>query len=135
MPTVPPGHRPLLDAPVATLATVGPDGRPQLSVVWFIGDSGSGDATLRISLNDQRQKVHNLQANPACTALILDLANPTRYLEIRGDAVAEPDPDYAFADVVGAKYGADLRTYDGPGARRFTVTLVPVRVNAVDVNG
>ena len=33
MATVPDSHRDLLDAPVATLATVGADGRPQLSAV------------------------------------------------------------------------------------------------------
>ena len=49
---------------------------------------------------------------PACGLLLLDLANPCRYLELRGDAQIEPDPDYAFADRVAAKYGADLRNMD-----------------------
>ena len=40
--------------------------------------------------------------------LILDLANPYRYLEIRGTADVEPDPDLEFANKVGAKYGSDL---------------------------
>ena len=53
--------------------------------------------------------------------MLLDLANPDRYLEVRGLARLEPDDDYAFADRLAAKYGGiDLRQLDGPGeaARR-----------------
>jgi PPOX class probable F420-dependent enzyme len=121
---IPDSHRDLLDAQVATLATIGRDGRPQLSEVWFLAE----DDTVRLSLNTSRQKTKNLQANNACTLLILDLANPYRYLEIRGDAEIEPDPDYAFADKAGAKYSADLRDRDQPGDSRVIVTLRPARV-------
>jgi PPOX class probable F420-dependent enzyme len=131
MPAVPDSHRYLLDAQVATLATVGPDGRPQLSEVWFLADDG----TIRISLNTSRQKSKNLRRNPACTLLVLDLDNPQRYLEVRADARIEPDDDYAFADRVGAKYGSDLRVHDQPGQSRIVVELVPVRINAVDMSG
>lgn len=61
---------------------------------------------------------------------LLDLANPYRYLEIRGDAEVVPDDDYAFADKVGAKYGADLRAMDGGDQSRVIVTVVPSRINA-----
>jgi PPOX class probable F420-dependent enzyme len=132
MPTIPDSHRPLLDGPVATLATVGPDGRPQQSVVWFLAD---GDA-IKISLNDSRQKTKNLVRNPVIDLLILDPANNARYLEIRGDAAIEADPDYVFADQVGAKYGgADLRAHDGPGQSRIVVTIVPTTIHAVDMSG
>ncbi len=126
MTTVPDSHRDLLDAQVATLGTIGSDGRPQLTVVWFLAE----DDTVRISLNTTRQKVKNLQANPACSVLILDLANPYRYVELRGDAEIEPDEDYAFADRLGAKYSADLRDNDGPGETRVVVTIRPTRVHA-----
>jgi PPOX class probable F420-dependent enzyme len=131
MPAIPDSHRDLLDAQVATLATVGPDGRPQLSEVWFLADDG----TVRISLSTSRQKSKNLRRNPVCTLLVLDLDNPQRYLEIRADARIAADDGYAFADRVGAKYGADLRAYDQPGESRIVVELVPVRVNAVDMSG
>lgn len=127
---IPDSHRDLLDLPVATLATVGPDGRPQLSEVWFLAD---GDE-LRLSLNTARQKVRNLQSRPACALFVLDLGNPARYLEVRGDAELAPDDDYEFADRVGAKYGADLRVMDRPGERRVVVTIRPTRVNAVDMS-
>jgi PPOX class probable F420-dependent enzyme len=130
MATVPDSHRDLLDAPVAMLATVGADGRPQVSAVWFLAD----DASVRFSLNNSRQKTKNLTKNSAATLFILDTANPMRYLELRGDVTVEPDDDYAFADQVGAKYGGvDLRNMDQPGESRVVVTLEPVRVNAVDL--
>jgi len=131
MPAIPASHRDLLDAQVATLATVGPDGRPQLSEVWFLADG----ETVGISLNTSRQKTKNLLANPAVNLFILDLTIPMRYLELRGDAEITPDGDYSFADRVGAKYHADLRDHDGPGVSRVVVTIRPVRVNAVDMRG
>ena len=131
MATIPDSHRDLLDAPVATLATVGADGRPQLSAVWFLAD----DDGVRLSLNNSRQKTKNLTNNSAATLFILDTANPARYLELRGNATLTPDDDYAFADKFGAKYGGvDLRSMDQPGQSRVVVTIDPVRVNAVDLS-
>ena len=130
MTTIPASHQDLLQSMVATLATVGPDGRPQLSAVWFVAE---GD-TIRISLNEDRQKTKNLQANPAMTVFILDQANPLRYLEVRGDGRIEPDDGYVFAAKVGEKYSADVSEYDRPGTSRVVVTLDPVRVNAVDMS-
>ena len=43
--------------------------------------------------------------------------------------------DYAFADQLGAKYQADLRTRDHPGESRVKVTIHPTRINAVDMRG
>ena len=131
MPAIPSSHRDLLDGQVATLGTIGPDGRPQLSEVWFLAD---GD-TVRLSLNTARQKTKNLQANPAANLFLLDLADPYRYLELRGDAEISPDDDYAFADRVGAKYNSNLRDHDQPGQSRVVVTIQPVRVNAVNMRG
>jgi PPOX class probable F420-dependent enzyme len=131
MPEIPASHRDLLGGQFATLATVGPDGRPQLSEVWFLAD---GD-TVRISLNTSRQKTRNLRANPAVTVFLLDLAMPYRYLEIRGDAEITPDDDYSFADRLGAKYQSDLREHDQPGQSRVIVTIKPTRVNAVNMRG
>ena len=131
MTTVPASHADLLDANVATLATVGRDGRPQLSSVWFLAT----DDVVRVSLNTSRQKTKNLTTNPAVNLFISDPVNPSRYLELRGDATIVPDDDYAFADQVGAKYGGvDLRQMDQPGESRVVVTVNPTRINAVDLN-
>jgi PPOX class probable F420-dependent enzyme len=126
MTTIPDSHRDLLNAQIAVLGTVGASGRPQLSGVWFLTE----DDTIKISLNTTRQKVKNLQANPKASVLIFDEKSPYRYLEVRGDAEVTPDPDYEFADKVGAKYGSDLRTRDKPGDTRVVVTIHPARVVA-----
>jgi PPOX class probable F420-dependent enzyme len=129
MTQIPDSHRDLLEAPVATLATIGPDGRPQLTAVWFLADGDS----VALSLNTSRQKTKNLTQRSECCLFILDLGIPQRYLEIRGNAEITPDDDYSFADRVGQKYQADLRVHDGPGERRVVVRILPKRVNAVDM--
>ena len=131
MPEIPASHRDLLDGEFVTLATIGPDSRPQVSEVWFLAE---GD-TVALSLNTTRQKTKNLRANPAASVFLLDLAVPYRYLEIRGDAEITPDDDYSFADQLGAKYQADLRSRDQPGQSRVKVTIRPTRINAVDMRG
>ena len=72
MSTIPDSHRDLLSAQVGTLATIGPDGRPQLSEVWFLAEGDS----VAISLNTSRQKVRNLRANPAVSSS--SWTSPTR---------------------------------------------------------
>ena len=129
MPAIPASHRDLLDGQFATLATVGPDGRPQLSEVWFLAE----DDVIGLSLNTTRQKTKNLLANSAANLFLLDLAVPYRYLEVRGDAEISADDDYSFASRVGAKYDANLRDHDRPGQSRVKVIIRPVRVNAVDM--
>jgi len=131
MTAFPDSHRDLLDAQVATLATIDRDGLPQLTEVWFLHDEGE----IRLSLNTSRRKTRNLVVRPECSLLILDLEGPHRYLEVRGRARIEPDDDYVFADKVGAKYGgADLRAHDRAGESRVVVTVEPVKVHAVDMS-
>ena len=130
MTTIPESHRDLLDIQFATLATLGRDGIPQLTEIWFLHDEGE----LKISLNTSRLKTKNLQRRPECSLFLLDLQNPYRYVDVRGRARLEPDPDYAFADKVGAKYGgANLREHDRPEDSRVVVTIEPQRVFAVDM--
>ena len=93
----PESHRDLLDAQVASLATVGRNGFPQVTEIWFLHDDGE----LKLSLNTARLKTRNLQRDPKCSLLLLDLENPYRYLEVRGHARVEADDDYGFAQQAG----------------------------------
>jgi PPOX class probable F420-dependent enzyme len=131
VPEIPETHHDLLNAPFATLATVGTSGRPQLSTIYFLA---SADGTVQLSVNATRQKLKNMVANPKVALHIQDTAEYVRYLELRGDATVEPDDDYVFADRLGAKYGGvDLRNMDRPGERRTVVTINLTRVRAVDM--
>jgi PPOX class probable F420-dependent enzyme len=116
---------------VATFATIAPDGHPQLTEVWFLAE----DDTVSVSMNTSRQKLKNLRERPQCCLFILDLANPQRYLEIRGDGEISDDSDYSFAEKIGKKYSADLRAYDGPNDSRVVVRIMPTKVNAVNMGG
>src|SRR5947199_10091142 len=127
MTTFPESHQDLLKAEVAMLATIGQDGYPQVTALWFLFDE---DATLKLSLNSTRQKVKNLQAHPECTFFILDTANPYRTLEVRARAEIMPDADYEFAKKLGSNYGgADLSTNDRQSYTRVDIYLHTIIVN------
>ncbi len=131
MTTFPDSHNDLLDAQVASLATIGGDGFPQMTEVWFLHDDGE----LKLSLNAARLKTRNLMKSPKCSLMLLDLENPYRYLVVRGNARIDPDDDYAFAGKVGAKYSADLKVHDQPADKRVVVTIEPTSVYPVDMSG
>lgn len=124
-------HHDLLQSNVAMLATMGRNGYPQVTALWFLFDD---DGMIRLSLNTTRQKVKNLQAHPECTLFFIDPATPWRTLEVRARAELTPDPDYVFADKLGHKYGADVRKMDRPDESRVVVTLHPIKVNALDLS-
>ena len=127
---LPDEYRDLLDAQVATLATVERDGTPQLSEIWFLHDDGE----LRLSLNTARRKTKNLSERPECSLLILDLENPFRYVEVRGRARIEDD-DGSFAHKLHGKYDADVAAFDKPGDGRVLLTIEPTRVRPVNMGG
>ncbi|WP_217235653.1 PPOX class F420-dependent oxidoreductase [Streptomyces sp. AC555_RSS877] len=80
--------RALLDGKnFAAVATLGPDGAPQNSVVWI---KREGDTVL-FSSTDGRQKVRNLRRDPRISISVFDLANPYTSVEIRGTAEILPD--------------------------------------------
>jgi len=128
---VPDEFRDLLDAPVASLSTLGPHGQPQVTAISFL--YVADDDVIRVSLNDTRQKTKNLRRDPRATLFIYDPATPYRTLEIRARAEITPDSDLTFVKVVGAKYGADFTVHDRPGETRSIVTLHPLKVNVTDL--
>lgn len=131
MTTFPQSHSDLLDAQVASLATIGGDGFPQQTELWFLYDDGE----LKLSLNTARLKTRNLMKRPQCSLMVLDLNNPYRYLVVRGNALIEPDDDYSFAKKLGAKYSADVSAHDQPGDKRVVVTIEPTKIYPVDMSG
>ena len=89
---------------LAHMATIGPNGEPQSSPVWF----GWDGQYLRVSQTKARQKYRNLKKNPKIALSIVDPANPYRYIEVRGTVVDfEEDPDKAFIDEMAKTAGKD----------------------------
>lgn len=78
---IPKEFRDLFDKPAfAHLATIMPDGRPQVSPVWCDLEGEH----IRFNTARGRQKDRNLQRDPRVSLCLLDPENPYRYLEIRG---------------------------------------------------
>lgn len=117
----------LLDDPeFATLATVNPDGQPQLSVVWVERD---GDDVL-VSTVVGRQKHRNLVANPRVSLLVYPRENPYTYLEVRGLATMTEEGGRALIDRLNEKYtGTGRYTGDDDTDNvRVVVRITPQRV-------
>ena len=94
----------LTDPNYGALATVRPDGTPQVEPMWFLYESQS--QTIRFTHTTRRAKFRNLQTNPGMALCILDPEDPYRFLEVRGRLVeAIPDPEGSFYPVLGERYG------------------------------
>ena len=86
------------------LATVRPDGTPQVNPMWFLHDAESG--TIRFTHTRSRAKFRNLRHNPAMAMCVIDPDRPDVFIEVRGRLVeVVPDPEGAFYPVLGARYG------------------------------
>ncbi|WP_137724523.1 PPOX class F420-dependent oxidoreductase [Prescottella subtropica] len=116
----------LIDAPeFATLATVEPDGHPQLSVVWLDRD---GDDIL-VSTVRGRRKTDNLLRDPRATVLVYPASGPYSYVEIRGTVTVTDDPGGSLIHTLARKYtGAERWEQDTPDTPRVIVRLTPSKV-------
>lgn len=127
MTTIPDTHMDLIEATnTAVLTTVGADGRPQSTAVWYMLDD---DGTLKTSISTDRQKYKNLARNPKATLFILDPANPQRTLEIRADIDLTPDPEKALVDKFAARYGIPVEMLLSAGGDRVIAAFNLVKVN------
>jgi PPOX class probable F420-dependent enzyme len=108
---------------LAHVATIGPQGEPQVNPVWF----GWDGERLRFSQTTTRQKYRNLKREPRVALSIVDPTNPFRYLELRGRVVAvEPDPEFAFINSMAKKYlGQDSYPWNRPGDERVVIVVEP----------
>jgi PPOX class probable F420-dependent enzyme len=118
-----------LEQPTCVLATVFPDGTPQLTPVWFIVEDGS----IAISARNGRKKIDNLRTHDRGSVLIYHPDSDFAYVEIRGTVEVIDDNDYAFADRLGPpKYNTDMRSFDPPDSTRVKLALTPEKVVLFD---
>jgi PPOX class probable F420-dependent enzyme len=82
--TIPAEYAALLNQPiVVSLATVMPDGQPQVNPVWC-----SYDGThVLINSAAGRVKDRNMKDRPQATVLCMDPQNPFKWVEVRGKVV------------------------------------------------
>ncbi|MEZ3143273.1 PPOX class F420-dependent oxidoreductase [Halobaculum sp. MBLA0143] len=81
---IPESHVDILQAEsYAHLATVMPDGTPQVTPVWVDHD---GREAVLCNTARGRQKTRNVEANPKVGVSVLDPDDPYRYVSVRGEA-------------------------------------------------
>ncbi|MFD9905230.1 PPOX class F420-dependent oxidoreductase [Streptomyces sp. NPDC059063] len=119
----------LLDTPVfITVATIQPDGSPQLSPVWVKRD---GDDVL-FSTTLDRRKEKNLRRDPRVTVLLQPFDAPYTYAEIRGTAEMTTEGGYELIDELSLKYTGQKYAEFNPGskddAQRVVVRVTPRKV-------
>jgi PPOX class probable F420-dependent enzyme len=111
----------------ANLATLMPDGSPQVTPVWVDFDG----THVLVNSARGRQKDKNMQKNGRVALSILDPDNPYRYIEIRGkvDAITEEGADQHI-DKMAKKYmGKDKYPYRKPDEVRVLFKILPSKTN------
>jgi PPOX class probable F420-dependent enzyme len=108
----------------AHLATLMPDGQPQVTPVWFDYDG----QFIHVNTAEGRQKDLNLQRDGRVALSILDPDDPYRYLEVRGKvAVRTKDGADASIDQLAKKYlGQDKYPFRQPGEERVLYKIAPL---------
>jgi PPOX class probable F420-dependent enzyme len=118
------GVRKLLDAPnFVHLATIMPDGSPQVSAVWVEYD---GKHVL-VNTAEGRQKPRNLRRDPRVALSVVDQQNPYASATIRG-RVVEMTHDGADEqiDKLAKKYlGEDKYPFRQAGEQRLAIKIEP----------
>jgi PPOX class probable F420-dependent enzyme len=117
---------PLLESTaVAFVSTIGPNGEPQTTPLWFLW----GDGALRFSLVAGRQKLRNLRRDPRASVVIVDPAEPTYSVELRGSVDLVADPELELERTVAVKYRGEHVDHE-PGLARYAATLRVERVTS-----
>jgi PPOX class probable F420-dependent enzyme len=112
------------------LATLMPDGAPQVTPVWFNTDG----KYILINSAKGRIKDRNMRAKPQVTLCIVDPSNPYRYLQIRG-TVIEITQNGAddHIDALARKYqGVPMYQNRQPGEQRVGYKI---QIEKVDAHG
>lgn len=118
----------LLDSPVfVTVATIQPDGSPQVSPVWVKRD---GDDLL-VSTSVGRRKEQNLRRDPRVSVVVQPFDAPYTYAEIRGTATLTTEGGDELMDELSVKYTGKKFAEFNPSlddAERVVVRITPRRV-------
>jgi PPOX class probable F420-dependent enzyme len=119
--------RKLLEQPnFGHLATVMPDGSPQVTTVWVDTD---GEHVI-VNSAEGRQKPRNIRRDGRVAISVVDQSDPYRQATIRGKIVDVTNEGAdAHIDRLAKKYlGLDTYPARRPGERRVILTIEPTRV-------
>jgi PPOX class probable F420-dependent enzyme len=113
----------------AHLATLMPDGSPQVTPVWLDFDGKH----VRVNSAKGRGKDKNIRRDPRVALSLHDPANPYRYLEVRGRVVeiTEEGAD-EHIDKLSHKYlGKPVYPFRRPGEVRVTYLIEPHKITSM----
>lgn len=113
----------------ATIATINPDGSPQLSVVWCRLD---GDDVL-FSTVEGRRKHLNIERDNRVSILVNPKDAPYSYVEVRGTATMTTEGGRELIDELANKY-LDADRYpadDGTDNVRVVVRISPTKITSM----
>ncbi|GHE42913.1 PPOX class F420-dependent oxidoreductase [Streptomyces capitiformicae] len=116
------------------LATVGPDGAPQVSPMWVDIERDGESEYVMVNTSVGRVKEENLRRNPSVSLSHIDSGNPYDRAEIRGRVVrfVEGEEAERAMDRLTRKYiGEERYPWLLPGERRLMILIEPVRVRRV----
>jgi len=125
--SIPASHRDLFEKPnFGHLATLMPDGSPQVTPVWVDID---GD-TILVNTAEGRVKARNLARDGRVAISVADQQNPYRYIQVRGRVIARThDGADAHIDKLAKKYlGQDRYPFRQPGEQRVIFRIQPEHV-------
>jgi PPOX class probable F420-dependent enzyme len=107
----------------ADLATVMPDGSPQVTPVWF----DYRDGVIRVNTAKGRVKARNMKPGAPVALAIMDPDNPYRYIQIRGRVTREVEQGAdAHIDSLAKKYlGKDKYPWAQPDQVRVIYEIEP----------
>ena len=114
----------------AALATIMPDGSPQVTPVWFDYTGGM----IRVNTAKGRVKARNLKEGAAVALSIMDPDNPYRYIQIRGRVKRLTEQGAGeHIDALAKKYlGKDKYPFAQPGEVRVMFEIEPEHVQAME---
>ena len=124
---IPEKYRDLFDKPAfGVLATLMPDGQPQVTPVWV----DLQDGHVIVNSAKGRQKDKNIGRDPRVTITVIDPQNPYRYVEIRGRVAETTQKDAdTHIDKMAKKYlGKDKYPFRQPGEQRVIYKIAPSHV-------
>jgi PPOX class probable F420-dependent enzyme len=107
----------------AHLATLQPDGSPQVTPVWFDYTNGK----IRVNTAKGRIKARNLSGGSKVALSILDPDNAYRYIQIRGTVTGETtEGANAHIDSLAKKYlGKDVYPWHNEKETRVIYEITP----------
>jgi hypothetical protein len=113
----------------AHIATLQPDGSPQVTPVWFDYTNG----VVRVNTAKGRVKARNLAVGAKVALSILDPDNAYRYIQIRGTVSKETaDGADAHIDSLAKKYlDKDVYPFRQPGEVRVMFEITPSAANTM----